>query len=565
MNTQAASLAPLQKAADFRDFREFVAYFAAAYRNRNAFIIKLRKGTADRPTEYRYITYEELKKDIFALAASLISRGWEKKRIAVIGSNSYEWMLVYLAVLCTGGSIVPLDKGLPQEEFELSVSRSEAGIVFYGSGYKSYVDRLPAEVTAVPMNYEEGLSLSELLREGRAPSPEVSRRFEDISPDPESASIYIFTSGTTSMAKAVMLCQRNILSNLNALAQAEDIRSSDVNIALLPYHHTFGCTGQLLMLRKGASTVFCDGLKYIQKNMMEYGVSVFVSVPLIIESMYRKILSAAEKSGQTGKLRFAAGLSGLLMKIHIDVRRKLFRSVIDQLGGKLRMIINGAAAISPDTVKGMSAFGIETIQGYGMTEAAPVLSAENPENRRAGSIGKAIPGVKIELVEPNAEGVGELIAKGPNIMLGYMNNEEETAAVLRDGWLYTGDLAYIDDDGYIFLRGRKKNVIVLKNGKNVYPEELEDLIGRLPYVTECMVFAQTRKADDDSDLALAVRIYCEGEASDSVREKAMDDLEIINKELPKYKQIHRLLISEEPMKKTTTGKIKRYEEMKSFS
>lgn len=560
MNTVAESLKPLKKAADLRNFREFIDYIAKAYGEKTAF--KLKKKGPGKEVSYREISYTELRREIYALGAALVNHGLNGKRIALIGNNCYEWILVYLSVLCSGGKIIPLDKGLPYEEFEMSVKRSDADVIFYGKGYQKFIDQLDG-IASIPTQENAELSLASLLQEGLATPDANINTVGNIEIDELCPSIYIFTSGTTSMAKAVMLSQRNIMANLHDLAEVEDIRYEDVNIAFLPYHHTFGLTGQLVMLRQGATTVYCDGLKYIQKNMVEYGVSVFVSVPLIIESIYKRILSAAEKQGQMKKLQFGMKLSGILLKVGIDVRRKLFASVHEQLGGQLRTIINGAAAINPEVVKGMDAFGIEAFQGYGMTESSPVLAAENTKTRRPGSIGKAIPSVQIQIDEPDEEGVGELIAKGPNVMLGYMNNEEETAIVLRDGWLHTGDLAYIDDDGYIFLRGRKKNVIVLKNGKNVYPEEIENLLGDLPYVSECMVFPQSRKGDgDDVDLVLAAKIYCDGETSDSIRERAEADLDAINAELPKYKRIHRLIISDEPMVKTTTGKIKRYEEMK---
>ncbi len=563
MNTIAKNLAPICKAADFINFREYIDYIASAYKEKDAFILK-KKGPG-KEVSYRHISYTELREEIYALGTSLTSKGLNGKRIALIGINSYEWILSYLSVLCSGGSIIPLDKGLPFDEFELSVKRSKADVIIYDKKHSEYVEKLGADIMAIPMDVDADISINTLLQNGKNASSEDIAKFNAIEIDHEGPSIYIFTSGTTSQAKAVMLSQRNILANIHDMAEVEDIRYEDVNIAFLPYHHTFGCTGQLVMFRAGATTVYCDGLKHIQKNLVEYGVSVFVSVPLIIESMYKRIITTAEKTGQLNKLQRGSKIANGLLKIGIDVRRKIFKSIIDQLGGKLRLVINGAAAINPEVLKGWDSFGIETVQGYGMTESSPVLAGENVNNHKFGSIGKAMPSVELKIDEPNEEGVGELIARGPNVMLGYMDNEEVTAEVLEDGWLHTGDLAYIDSDGYIFLRGRKKNVIVLKNGKNVYPEEIEKVIDNLPYVTESMVFAQARKSVHDDDQVIAVKMYCEGKTEETILEQAQKDIDAINEDLPKYKRVHRIYIANEPMIKTTTGKIKRYEEIKKMN
>ncbi len=567
----AGTLKAICTVSDFRNFRELIDYCARAYQDKAAFIIKEAaspdsqehsSSASKREPVYTHISYTDLLSNVRSLGTSLIRLGWHHKRIALIGINSYEWMLAYLSVLSVGGTIIPLDKGLPYEEFELSVTRSRADIVFYGQGYEDFINRLSSASPDLHTVSLEALRFTESLEASD------TNAWNEINIDPDRPSVYIFTSGTTSNTKAVMLSQRNILSNVHDLASTEDIRRTDVNIAFLPYHHTFGATGQILMLRLGATTVFCDGLKYIQKNLAEYGVSVFIGVPLIIESMYKRIMAAARKNGLERKLRIATRVSSLLLKLGIDIRRKLFHSVIDQLGGKLRLVITGAAAVSPDVVTGMTAMGIETIQGYGMTEASPVIAAENMKSRKAGSIGKVMPSVRAMTIDRNEEGVGELLAQGPNIMLGYMDDEENTSLILQGGWLYTGDLAYIDDDGFIFLRGRKKNVIVLKNGKNIYPEEIEKLIDELPYVSESMVYAQPKRqagehgaATEEDDLVIAAKIYCEGKSPEEIRTQAESDLEAINAILPKYKRVHRLIISEKPMVKTTTGKIKRYQEM----
>ncbi|MGN0715664.1 MAG: AMP-binding protein, partial [Anaerovoracaceae bacterium] len=331
---------------------------------------------------------------------------------------------------------------------------------------------------------------------------------------------------------------------------------------------------QIVMLAAGVVTTYCDGLKYLQKNIVEYKVSVFFCVPLLIESIYKKIMLTVKKEGLEKKVNFGLKVSGLLLKLGIDVRRKLFEQILDQLGGNIRFVISGASAIDPEAIEGFNRFGITAVQGFGMTEASPILAAENHWERRPGSIGKAIPGVELAIDQPDADGVGELIARGPNIMAGYYENPEETEKTLAGGWLHTGDLAYVDKDGYVFICGRKKNVIVLKNGKNVYPEEIELLISNLPYVEENMVFGQPRHDDgDEKDLAICAKIVYKPDymkdtlglsTAEEIEAFIRRDIDAINEQLPTYKQIFRLVITDQPMIKTTTGKVKRYEEAKKL-
>ena len=345
-------------------------------------------------------------------------------------------------------------------------------------------------------------------------------------------------------------------------------------MAFLPYHHTFGSIGQVIMLAVGIVTTYCDGLKYLQKNIVEYKVSVFFCVPLLVESIYKKIMQTIKKEGLEKKVNFGLKLSRLLLKLGIDVRRKLFKEILDQLGGNIRFVISGASAIDPEAIEGFNDFGIVAVQGYGMTEASPILAGENFRERRPGSIGKAMPGVELAIDEPNAEGIGELIARGPNIMAGYYENPEETEKALAGGWLHTGDLAYVDKDGYVFICGRKKNVIVLKNGKNVYPEEIEVLISNLPYVEENMVFGKPRHDDgNEKDLALWAKIVYKPDYmketlgltdASAIEARIREDIDSINQQLPSYKQILKLIITDQPMIKTTTGKVKRYEEAKKL-
>ena len=562
--TRVPALKPIYDAVEHHDFRALLKYSAEKFSDDKAFIIKEGKDESGK-TIYKNVTYRDFERDVNDFGEGMVKRGMTGKRIAIIGKNSYPWYMTYFATMCGLGISVPLDKGLPYEELENSLIKSKADCLIFDKEHKDLADRLKKEKstsvkTFISMNDEDGYeALSEIMIEGRKALDSGEVGFEAIETDPEDVQVLLFTSGTTSKAKAVMLSQKNILSDIYMLDSCEDIRRGDVNMAFLPYHHTFGSSGQTMMISLGVTTVFCDGLKYVQRNMQEYGVSVFVCVPLLIEAMYAKIQAGIDKKGMRKKFETGVKISRLLRKLHIDVRRKLFSDIIDELGGKLRAVISGASALSVEALKGFEDIGIEVVQGYGMTEAAPVIAAENPNVKRVGSIGHSMPGVEIMVVDQNEEGIGELICKGPNVMLGYYEDEEATAEVLKDGWLYTGDLARVDKDGFIFLCGRKKNVIIASNGKNVYPEELEEYLNKSPIIKEAAVIG--RKSDDG--VVITALIYPDKDVAGDVSEKELyekifSEINLINKGLPTFKHITAIEIRDSEFEKTTTRKIKRF-------
>ncbi len=573
-----------------KDFRELLNYSASQWPEDTAFIVKHKQDRGKEPV-YEHITYGDFKQRVNCLGAAMLSRGWQGKRIAIIGKNRCEWIESYLAILCGIGMCIPLDKGLPYPELESSLVRSHADIIIFDPAHlediKTLMDSSSTQVSEfVCMEPIEGFTdISYLREEGRSLIESGYDEYMRLPIDNKEVSILLFTSGTTSMSKVVMLSQQNITSNIYALQKVEDIRRGDVSMAFLPYHHTFGSTGQMVMLAAGAATTYCDGLKYLQSNIVEYKVTVFFCVPLLIESIYKRIMATVKKQGLERKVSVGIKLTRFLLKLGIDLRRKVFKQILDQLGGEIRLVISGASAIDPEALEGFNNFGISTVQGYGLTESSPVLAAENFKEQKTGSIGRSLPGIELAINDADADGVGELIARGPNIMAGYYENPEKTASALKDGWLHTGDLAYVDDEGFIFICGRKKNVIVLKNGKNVYPEEIELLISNLPYVEENMVFGQPRHNDGDTnDLALCAKIVykpeyikdnfgldmSKGSDEDKVQTACKieslikDDIDKINRNLPVYKQVLRLVVTEQPMIKTTTGKVKRFEEVKKL-
>ncbi len=567
---------PLYQNRTYSDFRELLNTSVDLYGDKDAFIIKHKKSRKE--FTYETVSFNQFRQDVNFFGTGMVEEGLLGKRIAIIGKNRYEWVLSYFAAVCGLGMCVPLDKGLPYEELESSLARSYSDVLIFDKEHKADVERVIAEGKTnvkvfICMDEIEGYkTVKDIKVVGRKSLASGNTEYLKQPIDNEAVSILLFTSGTTSMAKAVMLSQRNILSNVEMIQKVVEVVPTDVTMAFLPYHHTFGFIGQLVLLAGGSVTTYCDGLRYLQQNLVEYKVTLFFCVPLLIESIYKKVMAGVQKQGKEKTVAFGMKLTKFLMKFGIDIRRKIFKDVLDQLGGDLRLVVSGAAAIDPVALEGFKSFGIEALQGFGMTEASPVIAVETVAENRLGSIGRPVPGVEAMIIDKNEEGIGELICRGENVMHGYYENEEETVKVLKDGWLHTGDLAR-EEDGYIFICGRKKNVIVLKNGKNVYPEELEVLIANLPYVKECMVFGEPRHHDgDERDLAICAKIVYDPaymssahntEDADEIQEIVKKDIDAINETLPSYKQMLRVITTDQEMVKTTTGKVKRFVETKN--
>ncbi len=561
----------LYEKTKFSNIREVIKSGIDKYSDSIAFTLKHKEG---KNVTYRDITYKELEQEINNLGAGLLKLGLKNKKIAIIGPNSYEWALTYISILFGVGIAVPLDKGLPNQEIEDSIIRSESEVIVFDEKYIDIIKEIKLKKSSnlkefICMQDVDDVEFNTLSKVKELGKKEISignREFFDLEIDNEKANIIIFTSGTTSLSKAVMLSQKNIASDINSMNAAEKLYNTDVNMQMLPFHHTFSSTGIILMLNNGVKTVFCDGLRHIQENMKEYKVSVFVCVPLILEAMHKKVMAAVKKQGKEKKVEFAKKLSKFLLKFGIDIRKKIFNEILQNFGGHMRFVVSGAAAIDRTVCEDFNSWGILTIQGYGLTETSPVVSAENAKFIRYGSVGIPLEDVEIEVYEPNEKGIGELIVRGPNVMVGYYKNEEATKEALVDGWYHTGDLGYKDKDGYIFITGRKKNVIVLKNGKNIFPEEQEELVDNLPYVTESLVFGYPK----DDDLVVSAKIvynedyvknFMNNITEEELKEKVWNDIKEINNTVPKYKHIKKFILTKEPMIKTTTQKVKRFEEI----
>lgn len=562
-------------AKEFKDIKEIIYNSVKLYGEKIAYVIKHKEK---KEVSYENITYKRLLEDINKLGTALFDMGFQKKRIAVIGKNRYEWALTHLANMLGGIVSVPLDKDLQYEELETSLIRSKAECIVFDEKLADMVTEIEkngkTSVTEfVCMSEIEGRkSVKELVNKGEELLKQGKEDYLNVKIDENAMNILLFTSGTTSNSKAVMLSQKNIASNIYAMQCVEDIRCTDTNIAFLPFHHIFGSTCMIIMLAQGVRTVFPDGLRYIKQNLNEYKVTLFVGVPVLIEAIYKTIMKEIEKQGKTKLIKIATKISNFLLKLGIDIRRKLFKQVLDALGGELRLMISGGAPADPQISKGFISLGIKVIQGYGLTETAPVIAAENIKLVRNGSVGVPMLNDTIEIADPDENGIGEIRVKGPNVMLGYYEMPEETNAVLKDGWFYTGDLGYFDKDGYLFITGRNKNMIVLKNGKKIFPEELETLIGRIELVSESMVFGLPEEKDKN-DVMLSVKIVYneeivkekyEGKTEKEIYDIIWNQIKELNKTFPRYKHIQKMILTKEELIKTTTKKVKRQEEMKKI-
>lgn len=565
---------PIHKFEKFTDLKDMLKQSEEKFGDRAAYVYK-----TDKPGVFKEITYKDFAKDIRDFGTALVNLGLKDKRIAVISDNRYEWCVTYLAVTTGTGVIVPLDKALPANEIESLIIRSEVEAIVYSNKYDDIMNEIKDKKTSnvkyfisMDLNKKENdiYSQKELMEQGAKLLEQGDTEYLESEINAEEMGIMLFTSGTTAMSKAVMLSQKNICANLMDIASVIKLYPEDRMLSFLPLHHTFECTvGFLYPISKGSSIAFCEGIRHIADNAKEYQVTAMISVPILYETMYKKIMKGIEKKGKLETVKKGIKISNFLLKFGIDIRRKLFKEVIDNLGGKARLFVAGGAALDPAAEKGFNELGVKMIQGYGLTESSPVIAAEDDKYQRLGSIGKAFPSLDVKIAEPNEEGIGELLVKGPTIMLGYYNNEEATKETLEDGWLHTGDLAKIDKDGFIFISGRKKFVIVLKNGKNIYPEELETIVNKIDGVTESFVYG---RPEDDGDYKICAKIVYDKDTVEAIygtkdEEKLKDliwqEVKKVNKTMPAYKYIREISITDKALIKTTTQKIKRFEEIKT--
>lgn len=555
------------------DLKHMLETSVQAYGDNVAFMQKFHK---EEP--YKSITYKEAFETVNALGTALINAGLKDKRIAVIGENCYQWATGYLAVICGTGVVVPLDKELGASELGQLIKESQASAVMFTEKYTDIFKEIKENGDSqleilIKLNgdkqEENILTWSGLIAEGKKLLEKGDRRFIDAEIDPDAMSELLFTSGTTGIAKGVMLSHKNICFDLMIAPTILRVHTWDIFFSVLPIHHTYeGTAGFLMPLYKGAAIAYCEGLKHIVKNLSEVRPTMFLGVPALFETLYKTIMKNIRKQGKEGLVKKVMVLNKVTKKVGLDLNKKLLKDILKVFGGRMRVLISGGAAIDPAILQFFNDLGFIAVQGYGLSECAP-MGALNPDQHkymRNASVGHILPGMDVKIVDKDEDGIGEICLKGDNVMLGYYNNPEETAKVIKDGWFYTGDQGYIDDEKFIYITGRKKNVIIASNGKNVFPEELEYLLSKIPYVTESMVWGAEEKGDivivaairpDMEEVEAVLGKDCDEEA---VKKLLWDEVDKINAELPMFKKIRKIAVRNEEFEKNTSKKIKRFVE-----
>lgn len=540
----------------------------------------LERPNHDHKAKFEEFTYERFGNDAINLGTGLMKYlNLSNERIIIIGENTYYWYVSYFSILCGVGIAVLVDKELPNNEIENVIKRSHAAAVIYSKKKKDAIDKikdnLPMVKYFIEMNSNDGVQgrdvgIEHVIAEGKKLTDAGNTEYMDVEIDPEEFKFLIFTSGTTSQAKGVMLCHRNLAENVNAVSKYVKLYERDRFFSVLPLHHTYESSiGALLPFANGSSVAICGGLRYIVPDMQEAKPTAMLAVPLLVESLYKKINQSIEKSGKAGLVNSMIHLTNALKSVGIDIKRKVFKEIYDNLGGNMRIIVSAAAPIDKKIGKWVQDIGIEFLQGYGLTETAPIAALTPECDPRVGSVGLPVNCAQIKIHNPNENGEGEIWIKSQTLMLGYYEDEEATKEVVHDGWFNSGDIGYQDKDGYVYVTGRSKNVIVTQNGKNIYPEEIELLLSKIPEIQECMVYG--KEVEGEKELIISVKVIPNMEEIENLHGKDLSEEEIhkiiwnkikeVNKSLTSYKAIKNLEIKHDEFAKTTTMKIKRYVEL----
>ena len=570
---------------EIRDLRELLNGSAELFAERPVFWIKKKHGG-----EYVPISYRLFQKDVEALGTRMLELGWKDQKIAVTGQGCYEWFVTYMAIVNGVGVVLPVDKVFEADAVENVLKTADCDIIFYTGSEEKKIDSIPGirqkirmdfygdrtdedEEPVIPEIKDGRIHWRTLLQEGYELLASGDRTYSRQPIDREAMAVLLFTSGTTGSPKGVMLSHRNLACNVMDIARMEKLVPEVITLSILPIHHTYESTCTLLFIYRGASTAYCEGLKYISKNMMEVHNSWCVGVPLLLEMIYQRIWKTAKKTGKEKTLKRALALNRRTKRIGVDLSGVLFKTIRDQLGGKLVKVVSGAAAIKPEIARGFLDMGLEVAPGYGLTECSPMVTAvpsfvsDSVRYKKAGSCGFCIKEGQIKLVNVDEQGIGEIWFKGPNVMIGYYNMPELTAETVVDGWFNTGDLGFADEQGWIYITGRSKNVIVTKTGENIYPEVIEEIVMDSPFVKDCMVYALNRKSED----TVAIQILPDEEAfmeekgfvpDEEEMDRFMNDLiREVNSHLTVNQMIRRVIVRKEDFIRTTTLKIKRYANM----
>ncbi len=571
---------PYEDMTHYKTVKEFFMQSVQKYPNEDCILEK-----PDHKTPYKITTYQEFKEDVFGLGTALINvLNLRNKRVIIIGETQYGWYVSYMAMLCGVGIAIPTDRELPINELENIIRRSKASAIIYSPKKEEDIKKIKEKVPEVEYFIEmksdkkleeKDVGLQYLIDLGKAIIKSGDNSFEKIEIDPEEFKILFFTSGTTSNAKGVMLNNRNLAENINAVSAYVKLYPIDMLFSVLPLHHCYESTiGFLLPIATGASVAICEGLRYIVPNLQEAKPTAILTVPLLVESLYKKINEKIVKSKKDKVVNTMISVTNALKGAGIDIKKKVFKEIYDNLGGNLRIIVSAAAPIDKKVGNWLENIGISFLQGYGLTETAPI-SALTPEYKPCvGSAGKAIVQADIKVKDPNENGEGEILIKSPTLMMGYYEDEEETKKVIdQDGYFNSGDIGYIDENGYIFITGRSKNVIVTQNGKNIYPEEIEMILDKVDEIKESMIYGkkpESTSKKEEKELIITARVIPDYEKIEELHGKLSEkeiydiiwkNIKEVNKKLTSYKAIKALEIKEGEFEKTSTMKIKRYKEL----
>ncbi len=580
---QAIAQKRKQRGYETTDYKTIKEVFDMAREKYSDNIFMLEKFTSK--GEFTEITYKEFANDVIALGTALTKKyNLKDERVVIIGENTYHWYVSYMAMLCGVGIAVPVDKELPINEIENVIKRARATAVIYSTKkadvIKKVEDKLPQVKYFIQMNSDDKLvgrevGFNTIIEQGKKMIEKGDNSFTKIEIDPEEFKVLIFTSGTTSNSKGVMLCNRNLAQNINAVNPYVKIHETDRFFSILPLHHTYESTiGFLLPVARGSSIAVCQGLKYIVPNLKETKPTALLAVPLLIENLYKKINQTIDKSGKTAMVNSMMQITNALKNVGVDIKKTVFKEIYENLGGKLRFVVSAAAPIDPKVGKWMQDLGIIFLQGYGLTETAPIAALTPQYDTRVGSAGKAVTCAELKIDNPNEKGEGEVLIKSETLMLGYYEDQKATDEVIEtdeegNRWFHSGDVGYLDKDGFLYITGRIKNVIVTQNGKNIYPEEIELMLGNIPEIKECMVYG--KEIEGEKELIITAKVIPnleeiqkehKGELTDEqIHDIIWEKIKEVNHKLTSYKAIKKLEIKKDEFAKTTTMKIKRYVEI----
>lgn len=551
---------PLNKVDQVSDLKELIKNCSKKYGDKIAFRYKQKNEDFQK-------TYNQFYNDVVFLGTSFLNMNIKGSQIAVIGENSYEWIVTYFAAATTGNVIVPIDKELSSQDIIKLIGEAECKVLVYSNHFQETakeavkVLNMPLTVISMKTDYENNdsakLSIEELIKEGKNAILAGNLIFESIKIVKDQLAAIHYTSGTTGVSKGVMLTHKNITANV--IGALNNVKVWDTSVIILPTNHTFGLiAGILCMLHDGRCICINNSMKRISSDLKYYKPDQLFLVPLYVEALYKKIWKTAKSKNKEKQLRIACRLSDALLFLKIDLRKYIFKNVIDGFGGKLKLIVCGGAPLDPKYVKGFRTFGINVLNGYGITECSPIVAVNRNEYFRDGSVGTVLPCCSIMIHDPDEDAEGEILVKGDSVMKGYYKNDKETEKVFLDGWFKTGDIGKMDSNGFLYITGRTKNIIIFSNGKNIYPEELEMAISNIPFVKETLVYSEKNEKDNEISLTAEVYLnedYIEGKIQQDIEKEISDKIHQINKVLPVYKNISKFIIKKTEFQKTTTKKI----------